>query len=498
LLPFGYSMLSSRSLLFKYARDVEIGNEKFLYGGIKRDDDCAMKAASNELVACNYYAKFLPLDIELPNQCLVDYLGHRIVAMALLPINKTTLVYGSSNAGVEIHQDDTFVNEALKAVAGELFLSAHLISGKMMFSAGDIEAHKVPNESMYFLLDMSRAFPPESPKVLSAHFKDILPTAIFSKHFRPEFLLYLKQNADKLPFELGDGLSPDALSRWGKEDSELHNTKVENATQYLVDVRCKELAMFLHDLGDSKLEDTQISSHFHRFGVGMRYLGVVTSYLPEDSQVSLRLFENMLARCIKVNLRMSMREIREKGWSSTGNSFNAVRFICDWMNDLLHIQSEKEVFFKEVASKFGVVFEGLSDKVPITHKIILSAFDCTGIALTPASHDQLVQSIEKTALIPADVAFTYSNVRALSFVKEAKAVYSAFALRKTAKIQLTQGQMDRISAVAESIRIELQRDDFFIKQSFLQDLEEEFMASKKKVSNKNVNIDIKPGECQLM
>jgi hypothetical protein len=156
-----------------------------------------MKAASNELVACNYYAKFLPIDIELANQCLVDYLGHRIVAMALLPISKNTLVYGSSNAGNEIQQDEVFVNESLETAAKELFLSAHMVRGKVMFSAGDFEVHKV-GENSYFLLDLSRAFPPESPEILEKHFRKVLLN--YFRHFRPEYLLYLKDSAEKLPF----------------------------------------------------------------------------------------------------------------------------------------------------------------------------------------------------------------------------------------------------------------------------------------------------------
>lgn len=52
---------------------------------------------------------------------LVDYRGFRLVAMSILPINKNTIVYGSCDAGRNIHTNrnpaiDSLIAEAAKVL----------------------------------------------------------------------------------------------------------------------------------------------------------------------------------------------------------------------------------------------------------------------------------------------------------------------------------------------------------------------------------------------
>ncbi len=52
---------------------------------------------------------------------VIDYLGFRLLATSLLPINPTTIVYGSSDACKTVHWNEEAANE-LKAVAAVLNL----------------------------------------------------------------------------------------------------------------------------------------------------------------------------------------------------------------------------------------------------------------------------------------------------------------------------------------------------------------------------------------
>ena len=64
-------------------------------------------------------------DLRLPMICLVDYFGFRLIAISLLPIDSSTLIYGTCDAGRTIHsKDDKFA--AIMQKAGErLHLASH-------------------------------------------------------------------------------------------------------------------------------------------------------------------------------------------------------------------------------------------------------------------------------------------------------------------------------------------------------------------------------------
>tara|TARA_R110002050_G_scaffold299314_1_gene464532 strand:+ start:996 stop:1304 length:309 start_codon:yes stop_codon:yes gene_type:complete len=49
--------------------------------------------------------------IGIPLVVLVDYMGFRLVAESLLPINKNSLIYGTSDAGKTMHCDDPEFNK---------------------------------------------------------------------------------------------------------------------------------------------------------------------------------------------------------------------------------------------------------------------------------------------------------------------------------------------------------------------------------------------------
>jgi hypothetical protein len=148
-----------------------------------------------------------------PFMALVDFMGWRLIAMSLLPLNKnqssspssapsssssspgsgeeggskkSTIVYGSDDCGESVHADD----QIFLSMAQQLGTSLNLKPRKVMvlssssptessrnhnnndnnnnleertlFTAVDVEGHK-GNDGRYYLLDFSRMFPPTKP-----------------------------------------------------------------------------------------------------------------------------------------------------------------------------------------------------------------------------------------------------------------------------------------------------------------------------------------------
>ena len=61
-------------------------------------------------------------DLHFPLMALIHYRGCCLIASALLPIDSTTLRYGSSNAGETVHADDHELNQLMKVAAHRLKL----------------------------------------------------------------------------------------------------------------------------------------------------------------------------------------------------------------------------------------------------------------------------------------------------------------------------------------------------------------------------------------
>jgi hypothetical protein len=59
--------------------------------------------------------------------CLIDFKGHRLTAMSVLPISSETLVYGSSDGGRTIHTDDQFVNSTMQSIGEMLNIAPHKV-----------------------------------------------------------------------------------------------------------------------------------------------------------------------------------------------------------------------------------------------------------------------------------------------------------------------------------------------------------------------------------
>ena len=77
---------------------------------------------------------------------LVDYRGFRLIAISILPISKSTLIYGSNDGGNRIFAEDEEFNSFMKKAGDLLNVKPHFAGlnpneRKFIYSAADIEGH---------------------------------------------------------------------------------------------------------------------------------------------------------------------------------------------------------------------------------------------------------------------------------------------------------------------------------------------------------------------
>jgi len=133
---------------------------KAVYGS----DAAAMKAAGHELLNAKTVMQKNFSRLSFPMMCVIDYFGHRIVSMSLLPIRHDTLVYGSADACKTVICKDSAFVELITNVAKALKLKHHVVnaSGVTLCTPGDLEGH-LGLDGNFYLIDAARLMPPEAP-----------------------------------------------------------------------------------------------------------------------------------------------------------------------------------------------------------------------------------------------------------------------------------------------------------------------------------------------
>jgi len=212
------------------------GGEKFLvqnilfkictdhYGVFGGDEYYAHKLASHELKGLiNIYNYGSKLGLYVPMMCVLMYKGFHMIAMSVLPINDSTLVYGSKDAGDTVFDNPTF-SAKLKHVAQELGLKLHKAgkepNAKYLYTPVDMEGH-IGTDGRMYLLDFSRLFPPERPLPSAPRFMYLC------RLLRPEFVKIYSENFGPL--------SSDAYSRFSVSEADDRTTiEINAATDYLL------------------------------------------------------------------------------------------------------------------------------------------------------------------------------------------------------------------------------------------------------------------------
>ena len=120
-------------ILCKLPQDPLLKSGSYLFGGSGSSLRLAHKSAGRELTAFDALSMELMGDeskapvLTTPMCCLVDYRGHRVFAVAMLPVSKATLVLGSADGGETVVNRDLELEEAMRNVAEALHLAAHQV-----------------------------------------------------------------------------------------------------------------------------------------------------------------------------------------------------------------------------------------------------------------------------------------------------------------------------------------------------------------------------------
>mmetsp|Transcript_23379 Transcript_23379/g.29801 ORF Transcript_23379/g.29801 Transcript_23379/m.29801 type:complete len:792 (-) Transcript_23379:13-2388(-) len=318
------------NILFKFAVDSELTNgtkKAYMYGGTEQRNDLAMKAASIEMRNMQTVLHARESNLFLPLMCVIDYQGHRIIASSILPIDKFTLAYGSSDGGRTVHRSITELNTMMERLGKKLHLKEHKTGsrsgGRNLYMPGDIEVH-LGMDNRYYMIDVARLMPPEAPKP-----NDSSSTRkIYYQTLRAELVLGYHDN-----------LNSDAFSGWNDIEPErkahekalrdcttyLHETLIPNFSEAMQNYKL-EAVTYLPDSKDSwmkmqaeqlktLLEVADMTSTLHYYGINVRHLGLIRKHTTVP-----RFRDFLLIHCITRAMKNIMRcEMRNLMTESLGS-----------------------------------------------------------------------------------------------------------------------------------------------------------------------------------
>lgn len=273
-------------ILFRFSLD---------WQGLYGEDHFAMKAASQEFKALvavlNRVALRpadsgfrLPADVRLPVVSVIDYLGHRVLAMAHVPVSAATLSYGQPDTPGE----DFHVTQ--EALASQIFSALHLKTQR----ASGVDIYTMP-DGLHLLGESFGLLPPTMPAA-----EETRRNGFLWARFRPEFLSLYRGE-----------MNPEALSVWAAgspEDLEADRRAIADATTWLLQQHIPAVAaLVVKDFGASPLDLVGISHRLHERGINLRYLGAFRSALPAGSHLQTLCLVEAVARVIKNEVRAILR-----------------------------------------------------------------------------------------------------------------------------------------------------------------------------------------------
>jgi len=352
----GGSKYIAQDILFKFALDTE-----GLYG---YNDSAAATVAGHELKGLQAYFNCAIRDLSLPLMALVDYRGFRLIAISFLPLNHSTLVYGTNDGGHTIHDKSPRMRHMMKRASEILNLRPHMAGlvpekRKIMYSAADLEGHR-GTDGRFYLLDFSRTFPCEAP--ISR-----LPGINLTRLFRPEFVRSYKSP-----------LCPDAYSSFTDTS---YNADIDAATRHLhwdlVPRFARLLPTLLVEQQSGLLDGSggntlafRLTEAVHSHGINVRYLGLVFSSLSSLPNIKYRdacralVFIEMLARVIKNDLRQRLRDRMKKVKKPLEEPYR--RLVIDFLNVVIGSSPESINYWD------NELLDGIQAKVYLSLSLTLS------------------------------------------------------------------------------------------------------------------------------
>ena len=310
-------------------------------------DEEAARVANHELKSLMQVLDCWEPGVHLPMMALVDYRGFRVVGMTLLPINASTLVFGSTDGGRTL-RTNTVLEEKLARIAAKLNVKSHLVSGGVAFDTpANLEGH-LGTDGLHYLVNFSRIFPPQ----FRPSFQNALPetpdppTPLQHKTVQLQLQQHQQQTSTTTTtLECGENdlLRPEFVSGYEKAlfpnatvaehrvpkgySEAMKTTAQENvqdlrdATDYLVKTVVPRFAERLVAVPAAMRENFRLVMRMHEAGINVRFLGLLHNEAKQrkDEYWCVQIMIEMCARVIKNQvralLRRKMRELLLPGES---------------------------------------------------------------------------------------------------------------------------------------------------------------------------------------
>eukprot|EP01118_Nematostelium_gracile_P013720 TRINITY_DN5214_c0_g1_i1.p1 TRINITY_DN5214_c0_g1~~TRINITY_DN5214_c0_g1_i1.p1 ORF type:complete len:601 (+),score=151.75 TRINITY_DN5214_c0_g1_i1:486-2288(+) len=314
-------------IVFKVALDTH-----GLYGGSSNSG----KSAAHELKGINTL-----INLEIPNLCfplfvVLDYRGFRVSAMSLLPIDKSSIIYGSPDGGLTYYYKNELLANKMETIGQLLNLKKHFAMDHHVRMPIDLEAH-LGKDGYFYIIDTARIMPPEPPSGRGTYLWRLL---------RPEFVT-----------KYSSPLCSDAFTRFIDADKEKdqHNQEIEEASQFLVEELVPRFAKHLetrHHMQDNasnvenltSSEELPLNHELHKFGLNVRMIGLVYLRL-KQAYWKRRVLTEMVTRVAKATLRALIRHAMERIKLPSDEPYFSV--VVQYLNLLLGSSIDSKHYWKD-------------------------------------------------------------------------------------------------------------------------------------------------------
>eukprot|EP01102_Stenamoeba_stenopodia_P006834 TRINITY_DN190_c0_g2_i1.p1 TRINITY_DN190_c0_g2~~TRINITY_DN190_c0_g2_i1.p1 ORF type:complete len:940 (-),score=153.29 TRINITY_DN190_c0_g2_i1:120-2939(-) len=422
-----------KGIMFRFAMDKLttdcLGRKQWVFGGDTRNDILAIKAAAKEFSALSMFISVDCLFLCYPIMAMIDYKGYRVTVTPVLPIDKTTIVYGSNDGGKTVHADIPEVNKVVEEIGTRLRLKEHKVgkdpqTSKMLYTPGNFQVHK-GKDNRYYAVGFGRIFPPEAP-CADPNIACTLAEkrSVLYKFLRPEFHVALNEK-----------LSPDAFSDWSKldENRQENDDQVRAATVHLFNQVIPAFAAEVErevDI-DFSLPYDALTEHIitrirlvtrARFaGLNMRNLGRVRSYLQSESNRKF-LLSICVSRVVKRKIRDEMRRVLNK-MKGTPSDLPFREAVVRVINTLLgHTPQSQNFWQNELRNKLQEMFQYVLndqekqsdyDLKPHTdiRTILIGILTSTGILIKPAALVEMMVGTYNFELLTSDLMEIVPRIR---------------------------------------------------------------------------------------
>lgn len=412
--------------------------------------------------------------LRVPLMALIDYRGFRLVAQSMLPITTKSLVYGSSDAGITMHNSDPLFAEKMERAARQLNIKGHLCGRRpetqvLLHAPADIEGH-VGVDGRHYVLDFARVFPP------TCEDSNVSRTFLF-KLMRPEWVAQYRSTG---PLS-SDAFSPFSSARASMSD--VDNREVYVATMevrwtplsflffcsltrhvaQLLNNRVPSFAKWFDEqMRDehyaTKVAPKSLAETIHRQGINCRYLGRIRAHCTNAAartvllvEITARVVKNML----RERLRTLARSLRVPVRTSTGVHFISHecffqgempyrKEIVRMLNVVLgHGGKESERFWRsQLREQMQVQFSGAlsPEEAAATfdlragvsmYSLLKRLQRVAAISLTKRSLSELKHSSEPFRVVLPDIANVTARVKHMNIVSYAEGSSSSRFLTHT-------------------------------------------------------------------